>query len=65
MIVTEFMSHGALDSFLRVSGLGLGGRLMTRRFLLPHLSLWWDLGLASFLIKIPTGQPDSVGHRAH
>lgn len=25
MIVTEYMSHGALDGFLRVSGLGPGG----------------------------------------
>ena len=25
MIVTEYMSHGALDSFLRVSGLGPRG----------------------------------------
>lgn len=25
MIVTEYMSHGALDDFLRVSGLGPGG----------------------------------------
>lgn len=26
MIVTEYMSHGALDRFLRVSAVGPGGR---------------------------------------
>lgn len=26
MIVTEYMSHGALDGFLRVSAWALGGR---------------------------------------
>lgn len=53
MIVTEYMSHGALDDFLRVSDLGPGGGGegvgMTMLFLVPYFPLWWVLELALFL----------------
>lgn len=38
---------------------------MTMIFLVPHFSLWWDLGLASFPIKMPTDQADLAGHMAN
>lgn len=53
MIVTEYMSHGALDGFLRVSGLGPRGVLTAVLFFILCFSLRWDLHLASFPRKVP------------
>lgn len=45
--------------------LGWGRVLIAMLFFVPHFSLWWDLHLASFPKKVPTGQAGLVGHRAN
>lgn len=51
MIVTEYMSHGALDSFLRVSAVGPGGEMTTL------FSLCWDLERPRSLERYPLARP--------
>jgi hypothetical protein len=54
MIVTEYMSHGALDGFLRVSWPGPQGVLQTMLFLVFHFFSLVGLGID----MIPTVQAD-------
>lgn len=38
---------------------------MTEVLLVPHFSLWWDLGLASSSVEMPSGQADLAGNAAN
>lgn len=44
---------------------GPQGALMTEVLLVPHFSLWWDLGLASSSVEMPSGQADLAGNAAN
>lgn len=37
---------------------------MTVVLLVPHFSLWWDLGSASSSVEMPSGQADLAGDMA-
>lgn len=43
---------------------GPQGLPMTVVLLVPHFSLWWDLGSASSSVEMPSGQADLAGDTA-